>query len=243
MNLNAAAYKRIAKGALRGHWGSAVFTGFLAVWLGAFAFSVLSLFEYFVVLFAAAYFLDSIPNFSTILLIVVIVVANFYFFFGGVFRLGYIDYNLALLYRRRARPSNLGNHIQAWWDVISARIFYFFVMSLSFILLIIPGIVARYSYSMVPYIMEEKPSFNTDDVFRASRQIMKGHKWELFCLRFSFLGWYLLSFLTLGLGLLFVVPYKNAAEAAFYNENSGRTAAYYGRRKVKHDNKPAKSNS
>lgn len=58
---------------------------------------------------------------------------------------------------------------------------------------------------------------------------MRGHKWELFCLRFSFLGWYFLSLATFGLALFYVLPYMNAAEAAFYNEISGRADAFYGR--------------
>ena len=243
MKLNSATYKRIARGALRGHWLSAVAAGFFAVWLGAFTFSVLSWFEYIVVLYVAAYFLESIPNFSSILLIVILVMSVFYFFIGGVIRLGYIDYNLALLDRRRATLSNLGHHLGSWWDVISTRIFRFCLMSLLYHLFIIPGIMARYSYAMVPYIIEEKPDFNLDDVFRASRLIMKGHRFELFRLRLSFLGWNILGILTLGLGLLFVIPYKNAAEAAFYNEISGRADAYYGRNRGKHEVRDTKEKS
>ncbi len=235
MKLSAADYKKIARNALKGHWFSAIGAGFFAVWMGAFTFSILSWFEYVVVLYLAAFFLESIPNFATILLIVILVISVFYFFFGGVIRLGYIDYNLALLDRRKATLSNLGHHLGSWWDVIATRIFRFCLMSLLYFLFIIPGIIAHYSYAMVPYIIEEKPDFNLDDVFRASRHIMKGHRFELFWLRLSFFGWYLLGFLTLGLGLLFVIPYKNAAEAAFYNEISGRADAYYGRRKNKHD--------
>ena len=59
---------------------------------------------------------------------------------------------------------------------------------------------------------------------------MKKHKWELICLRFSFIGWYIIGILTLGIGLIFINPYRYAAEAAFYNEISGRAEAYYGRK-------------
>ena len=38
MKLNSAAYKRIARNALKGHWLSAVGAGFCAVWMGAFAY-------------------------------------------------------------------------------------------------------------------------------------------------------------------------------------------------------------
>jgi len=48
---------------------------------------------------------------------------------------------------------------------------------------------------------------------------MKGNKWRLFCLRLSFIGWDLLCALfTLGIGFLWLNPYKQVAEAAFYRE-------------------------
>ena len=101
---------------------------------------------------------------------------------------------------------------------------------MGYILFIIPGVVAKYSYAMVPYILEERKGFSTREAFRASKQIMKKHKWELFCLRLSFIGWDILGILTLGIGFIFINPYRYAAEAAFYNEISGRAEVYYGRK-------------
>ena len=101
------------------------------------------------------------------------------------------------------------------------------------ILLIIPGVIAIYGYAMVPYILEEKPGFSVGKAMRMSKKIMKGHKWQLFCLRLSFWGWYILGFLTFGLAFLYVGPYISAAEAVFYNEISGRADAFYGREKNK----------
>ena len=86
------------------------------------------------------------------------------------------------------------------------------------LLLIIPGLIKSYSYAMTPYIMAEKPDMSVNDAITKSRQIMNGHKWQLFCLDLSFTGWMLLSMVTLGLGLIYVWPYYNAARAAFYRE-------------------------
>ena len=86
---------------------------------------------------------------------------------------------------------------------------------------------------MVPYILEEKKDYTVGKAMKMSRKIMRGHKWELFCLRFSFLGWYILSLLTFGLALFYVLPYMNTAEAVFYNEISGRADAFYGRESLK----------
>ena len=92
---------------------------------------------------------------------------------------------------------------------------YTFLWSLLFL---IPGFVKYYAYSMTPYIMAEKPNMSINDAITKSREIMKGHKWQLFLLDLSFTGWMILSALTLGLALVYVWPYYNAARAAFYKE-------------------------
>ena len=58
-----------------------------------------------------------------------------------------------------------------------------------------------------------------------SKELMMGNKWRLFCLQLSFIGWNLLCVLTLGIGYLWLTPYQNAAETAFYLEVTGRADA------------------
>ena len=47
---------------------------------------------------------------------------------------------------------------------------------------------------------------------------MKGKRWKMFCLGCRFIGWALLCVLTLGIGLLWLVPYVNTSIAAFYED-------------------------
>lgn len=47
---------------------------------------------------------------------------------------------------------------------------------------------------------------------------MDGHKWRLFCLHLSFIGWWLLCILTLGIGTLWLAPYSQNSTAAFYED-------------------------
>jgi uncharacterized membrane protein len=84
------------------------------------------------------------------------------------------------------------------------------------LLLIIPGIIAAYRYSMVFYILNDNPGISATDAINASKAMMAGYKWKLFCLHLSFIGWGILSILTLGIGLLWLIPYINAATANFY---------------------------
>ena len=92
---------------------------------------------------------------------------------------------------------------------------FIFLWSLLFI---IPGIIKAYSYSMSLYILADHPEYTWKQCLDESRKMMKGHKWSLFCLQFSFIGWIIVSIFTLGVGLLWVTPYEQAATAAFYNE-------------------------
>ena len=84
------------------------------------------------------------------------------------------------------------------------------------LLLIVPGIIKSIEYAMTPFIMVEHPHLSATEAIQASRDMMDGHKWELFVLSLTFIGWEILGALTCGIGLLWVTPYKNAAYAAFY---------------------------
>lgn len=85
------------------------------------------------------------------------------------------------------------------------------------LLLIVPGIIKIFSYSMSYYILCDNPEMSANDVRHASIEMMKGNKWRYFCLRLSFIGWYILSILTLGILFLWVIPYVETACAEFYN--------------------------
>ena len=86
------------------------------------------------------------------------------------------------------------------------------------ILFIIPGIIKTYEYAIIPYILADDPEISSKDAFKKAKQMMTGNKWRLFKLEFSFIGWFLLCVLTLGIGTLFLIPYVNAATAEFYAE-------------------------
>ena len=86
------------------------------------------------------------------------------------------------------------------------------------LLLIIPGIVKTYSYAMTFYILAESPEIGVLEAITRSRELMDGHKLKYFCLQWRFFGWLLLSVLTLGVGLLWLGPYLQASNAAFYRD-------------------------
>ena len=84
------------------------------------------------------------------------------------------------------------------------------------LLFVIPGIVKSYSYAMAPYILQDDPSKGWKKALDESKEMMAGNKWQLFCLDFSFIGWYILGFLCCCVGVVFVAPYAMMARANFY---------------------------
>ena len=86
------------------------------------------------------------------------------------------------------------------------------------LLLIIPGIIKSLAYSMTYFISKDHPEYSIDECIEASKRMMDGHKGELFVLYLSFIGWFLLGILTLGIGYLWLIPYMDTTIAHYYEE-------------------------
>jgi len=84
------------------------------------------------------------------------------------------------------------------------------------LLFFIPGIVKSYSYSMAFYIANDHPEYDWNTCIKESMRLTKGHKWELFVLDLSFIGWYIVGSLCLGIGTLWVTPYHQCAKINYF---------------------------
>ena len=71
---------------------------------------------------------------------------------------------------------------------------------------------------MTLYLKAKEPSLEANEAITKSREIMNGKKWKLFCLHFSFIGWLLLTIITFGIMLFYVLPYMEASVTAFYED-------------------------
>ena len=86
------------------------------------------------------------------------------------------------------------------------------------LLLIVPGIIKSYSYSLVYYILIDEPDLKYNAAIEKSMKMMDGHKMRLFLLHLSFIGWGILSLFTFGLGYFLLAPYMQTTMAAFYED-------------------------
>lgn len=115
-------------------------------------------------------------------------------------------------------PFKAGKFVNIWLVSFMSKLF----IALWTLLLVIPGIIKSYEYMMVPYILAEDPSVEWRDALAQSKAMMEGQKMAAFVLDLSFLGWHILSNITLGvLGVLYVTPYKESTRAELYKTLKG----------------------
>lgn len=138
------------------------------------------------------------------------------FIIGGAVQVGYCRFLLDQFDRKEPKFSVLFSKFHMFGRCFLLHLLTGIFVFLWSLLLIVPGIIAAYRYSMAPFIMAEHPEMTPMECLRASKEMMMGQKGRLFCLNFSFIGWIILSAFTFGIGGLFLMPYMSAATAAFY---------------------------
>ncbi len=84
------------------------------------------------------------------------------------------------------------------------------------VLLIVPGIIVALGLSYVYFVLSDEPKLKTMDAIEKAWNLMKGHKTEYLVLNLSFILWYLLSVVTLGIALIWVLPYVTVTQELYY---------------------------
>lgn len=137
--------------------------------------------------------------------------------------LGFLIFLLNTIRGTGAVYANLLDGFGYWWKILVLNLVTTILISLWSLLLIVPGIIAAYRYSMARYLLLTRPELGIMDCIRESKRLTKGYKGQLFSLDLSFLGWYLLGVIPLvGWALLvWVIPYHNIATLLYF-ENISR---------------------
>ncbi len=137
----------------------------------------------------------------------------------GPFTLGFMK--MFLKQARDSQVMNIGDLFKAFSEDFKES-FLLGLMSSLFItlwslLLVVPGIIKGYAYSMAFYIKADHPEYGWKQCLDESQIMMDGHKADLFVLSLSFIGWGIVGALCLGVGTLWVEAYEQAAFAQFYD--------------------------
>ena len=136
----------------------------------------------------------------------------------GAMSIGLVIFSLSLSRKQEAKLSQIFDGFQKFGVGLGAYVLQLIFVLLWMILLIIPGFIALFSYSMTYYIIAENDSIGALEAISKSKKMMRGNKWKLCCLWFRFLGWSLVCILTLGIGFLWLFPYILVSIAQFYDD-------------------------
>ncbi len=136
----------------------------------------------------------------------------------GIVAFGYLMLLLHVVRGESAAPGMLLDGFGVWIPVLLLEIVTRFLFSTLLMLLIVPGIIARYVYRMARYLLICHPELGVLGSMRESRIRMRGHKMELFVLDLSYLGWVLLSCVPI-LGIVaavYALPRWECASLLYY---------------------------
>ena len=190
-------YKDMALLSLEGKWGKAAIATLIV-------FIILELFGS-----SPSFFMDPIP--SMVL--------------QGVFSLlllplawGHFIFFLRLIRDENLDYGHLFDGFNQYFRIFLAELLRGIYILFWALLLIIPGLIKEYSYAMTEFILKDNPEMSGEEAICESMRLMQGHKMQLFLLDLSMIGWLILSILTLGIGLLFLMPYNYTAHAHFYED-------------------------
>ena len=113
---------------------------------------------------------------------------------------------------------NLLDGYKQFGRIVFAEILITIAVFIGILLLIVPGIIIALMLSQTDFILKDDREISAIDALAKSITLMNGHKVELFWLTLSFIGWAILSLLTLGIGFLLLAPYAETAFAHFYED-------------------------
>jgi uncharacterized membrane protein len=86
------------------------------------------------------------------------------------------------------------------------------------LLLIVPGLILFTMFSMTEFVLKDNPGMSATDAMSESARLTKGHRMDILMLTLSFIGWAILSIMTLGIGCLFLAPYYLSTMAHYYED-------------------------
>ena len=136
----------------------------------------------------------------------------------GVITAGYVKYILNFVRTGEFDTDSILETIKAKWvDVLVATILTSIIIGLCTALFVVPGIIMALAYAFTTLLVIDTDVSGSDSL-KASREMMKGYKWNYFVFGLSFIGWALLIPFTFGLILIWLYPYMVVANTLYYEE-------------------------
>ena len=226
--------KREARAALKGKWGEAalaIFAYFIIIIVLEGGMSIFQLLDHDFMHRYEAFILQGNPEAAISFLAGSMWKYSagailFFLFVGAPLVVGLFNTFLWLLRGNKNIVDNMFKlGFKPYWRSVLGYFLMIVKIYLWMLLLIIPGIIKAFAYALTPYILKDNPELSCLEAIERSRLMMKGNKWRLFVLYLSFIGWFLLGLLTLGIGYFWLAPYVYTTTAAFYEDIKSRYEA------------------
>ena len=136
---------------------------------------------------------------------------------GSIVGVGYAYYCLQFVRGNRIDAKEVFVFAKDHWVVaLLTAILVGLNVAIGMILLIIPGIIAALGLSLYTYVVADNPELSTSEALKKCWNITKGYKVDLLVFFLSFIGWMFLAGLTLGILMIWLMPYMTIAETLVY---------------------------
>ena len=93
---------------------------------------------------------------------------------------------------------------------------FFLAFGVATILIFLTALFVSGVFQFAVWLRFDNPELPIMMALKQALYLMKNRFWQYLCLQFSFIGWYIVGFLAIGIGLLWVIPYNYVALASFY---------------------------
>ena len=136
---------------------------------------------------------------------------------------GFVLFLMNTIRRTGACFGNLLDGFGMFGRIILLNILEGLFIALWSLLFVIPGLIAAYRYRMALYLLLDHPEMSVMQCIRQSKQMMKGHKGELFVMDLSFLGWAILETIpVIGYAVqVWTTPYVSMSYVLYYEALRG----------------------
>ena len=189
---------------LRGNWGIAIAATFLVSFLLGLQFNYRS---------------NDVLNFGFISFSINIVSL----LFTGVLTTGLCRFLLNIVTKvKRPGFEDLFYYFKIYVKTLGLNLIITIAVGIGTMLFVIPGIIIALTFSQAFYILAKNPEKSIGEVLGQSASMMNGYKMDLFMLELSFIGWWFVGIITLGIGLLWVALYVKVAEINFHLQIANR---------------------
>lgn len=143
----------------------------------------------------------------------------------GAFMLGMVYFMITFFRTGKTRIESLFSGFEYFPKAFGLYFMMGLFIFLWSLLLIVPGIIAAYRYSMAFYILADDPTKGIMQCLNESKERMTGNKSKLFFLQLSFIGYAILSVIPMAILLVKALP----TTESYYNITSGSASAsaYY----------------